>query len=759
MPFNSDVHIDHAAMDAQLEAGRSKFEARNQWMTDNVLRDARIEIKKANARFLKGFGDNATSEVWNKTVQLWWHRYASTVSKTYAKDPRGDTNSPRTSETITLVLGTFAAQLRSRDRNPAGEHEPVMLSTIQAGLLALLSKFTIVYPGRILSALDKRLIKDLFARLAKTGVWFKANALQNRPAQVHRLVALHEDHALLDPLARGDRRIVLDPSAARQPLFLQLKGADIMKAGAKLRPASSISIAERITKMGFVAGALQSLGGHALRRGMAEDLLQLGGEWSTGASHSTSLALGHSDASQRKDLASYYADNAVTGLLNAGASKLSDPAALHYADGPVKRTPIAAEAPTVDDDATRHWLTSRAKTDYQERNPDWSANRIATTAKTEALRIIKEAHLAGISPREQLGLTEDLQAIPKAGVNLSMPGVASAPDEANTLSDADTLDFFASNNIGSGVALADTTAKAIPENDTLCEDVLTHGLEGTDLTLVHLAAADEWDEKDAVVIGGPSHETMFMSTSELVEFFTAYNVVRKPRTQRAAIDIALYRRAGRNPPEFMLFECPKGCGFSTDDLWIMETMHVCRRPKIKYKDSGPPTAVLTASTDSTGSKLIYAASDSGSAPDAAHPSRQSFAASAPPPSFVLQRMTDGQGALSVGQPMHPSFPSVVPAKRAHDLTTADDSQMLAQGGTHTGNAQQPRKCVELPRTAKRPMPGCKVKSFVGQRELRLHLQIRTHGFSKEEATNKAAAVWKTATSPGWLALPEKTRQN
>nr|OQO24776.1 hypothetical protein B0A51_11737 [Rachicladosporium sp. CCFEE 5018] len=644
MPFNSDDHIDHAAMDAQLEAGRPKFEACNQWMTDNVLRDARIENKKANARFLKGFGDNATSEVWNKTVQLC------------------DTNSPPTGETITLVLGTSAAQLRSRDRNPAGEYEPVMLSTIQAGLLALLSKFTFVYPGWILSAPDKRLIKDLLARLAKAGVWFKANALQNRPAQVHRLVALHEDHALLDPLARGDRRIVLDP----------IRGS------------------------------------------------------------SASLPSTKGDASQRKGLASYYADNAVTGLLNARASKLSDPAALHYADGPVKRTPIAAEAPTVDDDATRHWLTSRAKTDYQERNPDWSAYRIATTAKTEALRIIKEAHLAGISPREHLGLTEDLEAIPKAGVNLSMPGVASAPDEANILSDADTLDFFASNNIGSGVALADTTAKAIPEVDTLCEDVLTHGLEGTDLRLVHLAAADEWDERDAVVIGGPSHETMFMSTFELVEFFTAYNVVRKPRTQRATIDIALYRRAGRNPPE---------------------------RPKIKYKDKGPPTAVFTASTDSTGSKLIYAASDFGSAPDAAHPSRQSFAASAPPPSFVLQRMTDGQGALSVGQPMHPSFPSVVPAKRAHGLTTADDSQMLAQGGPHTSNAQQPRKCVELPRMAKCPMPGCKVKSFVGQRELRLHLQTRTHGFSKEEATNKAAAVWKTATSPGWLALPEKTGQN
>ncbi|KAK6440673.1 hypothetical protein LTR95_003100 [Oleoguttula sp. CCFEE 5521] len=864
MAFNSDDHVDHAGYAAEANSAREKFQNRNQWMTDELLRDSRIENKKANTRFALGLENHGWSAHWTASVDLWWSRYDSTLTKAYGGgDPRGNTDNPPTGEGITLVLSTFAAQLRSPDRNAeTGEFEPVMLGTIQTGFLALMCKFSIKHPDWKPNSFERSLLRNMFARLVKEGIvrversqrlrsslplrsaiiilrrylvralaggvrspdglvndlliftllcatgaragdvasvrgeakfgshcilmedivlqvaghsanpvwadlrcqitvkWFKTNGLQTRPPQIHRLSALNEDHALLDPIcwilvhcrqrtllsadcplqtilnraaARGDRRIIFDPSAARQPLLLRLSPNDVygsaLADGAHLKPAPSEFLGSRITQMGFLAGALQPLGAHSLRRGTAEDLLALGNDWTTGATASSSIVLGHGDQSQRKGLTSYYADNATTELLNARTEKLitSPPSnMLEYDDGLTGRTPITAQAPTLQDDRERNWLYSETMTNLRKRQPHLSNADLKGHARSLAVRLNREAHLAGMSPRAYLEQMPD----PYINDPISAPAITptasilnaeetSAWDEQDPsmlATEGDTASFLASNNIGSGMALANVVASDI---NTICEDVLNY--EGTDLSQVHLAAAES--QETIRPDGEPmSHEVLSMGPQQLVQFFTAYNIIKKSGKQSDA-DLARYRREGKDSPQFMVYMCAKGCGYSSTDRYYVLVVHECKphnkivRPYRKKEDSGPD---LTRSIPTNAT--VYGRPES----------------------------TTGQAQL---------VPQILPSKRTHAMAGIDETENSSlprtespHDGAETG-AQKRR--IELPRMARCPYAasGCKAKAFTNQHDLRVHLRTRKHGYSDEDSAAKARELWEAAVSPGWLEAP------
>nr|OQO21592.1 hypothetical protein B0A51_12078 [Rachicladosporium sp. CCFEE 5018] len=850
MAFNSDDHIDHAALQAQQDASRQKFADRNQWMTDNILKEARIQNKAANTKFTLGLEDHGASAAWNARVDLWWFRYESTLSKAYVNDPRGDMSNNPSGDGISLVLSTFAAQLRSRDRNQSGDLEPVMLSTIQCGFLALMSKFTIKYPNWKLTACERRLIRNMFGRLVKQGIvrsersqrlcsslplrsvnilirrylvralndgvrspdglvhdlliftllcatgaragdlasvkgeaafgshcilmedivlqvagrdpnpgwadvrcqitvkWFKTNSLQTRAPQVHRLSALHEDQAVIDPLvwlivhcrqrnllpigsslqtilnqaaARGDRRIVFSSASARQPLLLRLPPNEVggSAVGAHASPAASEFLGSRITQIGFLAGALQPLGGHSLRRGVAEDLLALGIQWTTGADVAASVALGHGDKSQRKGLTSYYADNAVTGLLNARSDKLLTPITsntLEYDDGLTKRTPITAQAPTLEDERERGWLYNQVMDKLMSHQPHVSRQNLASQARSDAMRLNREAHLAGMSLRAYFG--QKLAPQHSNGMEIASPSMTPDADASAegtltwdqhepsaVVSEEDISAFLADNNIGSGLALANVPAVA--DVNTLCDDVLQDS--GPDLSQLPLAAAHTEDAGHPTIeVGGVSHEVLSMKVPELVQFFTSYNIIKKARNQ-TSLDLANYRRVGKNPPQFMLYKCIKGCGYSSDDWYQVLTEHECKsdkvvrtfQPRRKDEISGP---VLTRSNATIAE--------------------------------------DGQLAREF-----------LPTKRTHAMV--EGVPIPQSDSPNAGAAEGPQqKRVALPTMARCPEPGCLVKAFTVQTALRLHLRTRKHGYSNEESAAKAREVWENAGSPGYLLVPQ-----
>nr|OQO31187.1 hypothetical protein B0A51_01566 [Rachicladosporium sp. CCFEE 5018] len=866
MAFNSDDHVDHAGYAAQADNARQKFAARTQWMTDELLRDSRIENKKANTKFALGLENHGISAAWNAAVELWWSRYEATLTKSYVDDRRGDMSSLPTGDGITLVLSTFAAQLRSRDRNQSGDLEPVMLGTIQTGFLALMSKFNIKYPGWKLDSYERTKIKNMFARLVKEGIvriersqrlrsslplrsaniilrrylvralsdgvrspdglvndmliftllcttgaragdvasvkgeaafgshciriedvelrvaghelnpgwsdvrcqitvkWFKTNELQTRPPQVHRLSALSSEHAVLDPLcwllvhfrqrllllfdsvqtilsraaARGDRRIILAPSAAKQPLFLKLSPHDTFGSAvasrAEIKPAPSEFLGSRVTQIGFLAGALQSLAsGHSLRRGTAEDLLALGDEWSTGATSSASTVLGHADKSQRKGLTSYYADSATTGLLNARSDKLLTDLhsnTLQYDNGVTKRTPIATQAPTWETDRERGWLHHGVITELKNRQPQAGQQTLKNQARAITIRVIREAHLAGLSPRVYVGQKIDLDALQHLSTDLDS-GLAISPvvpdmstedtagwddeEPSALITEGDTTDFLASNNIGSGTALADLSP--VPDISTLCEDMLND--PGTDISRAHLAVMEsEGESLPTAESGTAAHAVLSMTAPELVQFFSAYNVIKKMHRQPAS-DLARYSQPGKDPPQFMVYHCPKGCGFSSEDWHIARVDHECKQPKIvrpyrsrQDRGLGPD---LTRSMETN---TVYGVSETLAGPQLA--------------------------------------PLALPAKRTHLLISGSEpgpsllpSDSLNDGAT----TKPPKKRIELPRMVRCPEPGCKTKPFLSQHQLRTHLRRRTHAYSNDESAAVARELWEKAESPGWLEAP------
>nr|OQO23932.1 hypothetical protein B0A51_11562 [Rachicladosporium sp. CCFEE 5018] len=789
MAFNSSDAVDHAELDAQDEAARTKFAARNQWMTENVLHEARVENKTATAKFFKRFNDNGASAGWNREVELWWRRYESIMVKAYgAGDARRDTSNSPTGETLTLVLGTFAAQLRSAR---CGDVASVAKEPGFGSNCVLVEDIVLCVAGETLSP------DWTDVRGSITIKWFKGNKHQKRPPKVHEMLALQAKHALLDPLCwllvhyqhrgilqgslqsildraalRGDRRIVVNPTAARQPLLLHLTERDILRDGADLKPATSMYLCDRVTQMGLAAGALQRLGGHALRRGVAEDLVAVGNEWTAGTSHAASIALGHNNISERNGLTDHYANIAVTGMLNARASKLltappgaNTPDLLSYAEGLTKRTPIAAQPYTADSGRERRWLESRAAAEQKALHPDWSKKRSYTAARGNALSTLRESQLAGLSPREHLGLAQGLQSSTGPSPDIAEPSLAlaaamkgskptdtltgsttgwAAPDPASATSEAttdwkesesnaalseeDANDFLMSNNIGSGMPLTDVP---VPDIDAICEQVLTTSIARTDLSQVHLAAADS-DEPDIAPADGLDHEVLHMPGDQIVEFFTGFNIIKRAAQNQSVQDLALYRRAGRDEPSFMMYKCPRGCGYANEDRYMVEVKHNCstKFPKIVFahpnaaKDD-PDGAVFQPLPSLTGSKLDSAESDLGE--------------------------ISGNAESHV----HGGQSRMIPTKRAHDLTVKQHPPPSTHSpSTQAPNdMQQPQKRVQLPRMARCPVPGCKVKAFVSQGDLRIHLKTRTHGFSDAEATAKAREVWEHAESPGYLAVP------
>ncbi|OQO05955.1 hypothetical protein B0A48_10051 [Cryoendolithus antarcticus] len=522
------------------QQSHQKFVARNQWLTDQaLLQDARVQNKRVNAEFRHGLFDHSRPAKWNTRMDGMWTRYTATLIEAYGnQDSRGDVNSPPTGDTITLVLSTYASQSKGRDRGPDGAALPIMLGTLQTGFVALLAKFAVKYPGWKPTDLGQSVICNLITRLAKEG------------------------------LVRTER-------SQRIRISLPLRSA--------------------LTMMGFIAVALQPLGGHALRRGLAADMKDLGHEWTTGTGHRASLALGHNHMSERKGLTDYCADNTIAGLLNARAANLPMPKKqtsadmLQDLDSMTKRTAFTTQPLAPQDERDRAWLHMRARDDLKARDPTLNTGKLRTRAEEVALRMIKEAHASGLPPRMYLERSAN------SGLPSPNPPQLEGDEEPAAVDDMVEEDdsglsvsvaegeldaFLGSYNIGSGVSISNVIDKTVQDVDRLCDHVLEHGTQGTDWSSIHIELAQDDDECVAEPLEGVPHDALLMQAPQLIAFFTSYNIIRKPGKGAASIDLTHYRRLGKDEPKFMVFKCPKGCGVESQSLYYIEKLHECKRTKI-----------------------------------------------------------------------------------------------------------------------------------------------------------------------------------
>nr|OQO22021.1 hypothetical protein B0A51_13227 [Rachicladosporium sp. CCFEE 5018] len=708
MPFNSDDALDQGALGALVARASTKGLTQTDWMTEKALQDSRAENKLRNTKFALGLEDHGVSLHWHTQVQCWWNRYATTLKESYgAETTRGNTDNPPTREGITLVLSTWAKHLRSSDRNEkTGEPEQIMISTLQGGLLALLSRFTVKYPDWKLSDVDKRAIRNMFGDLARQGLvrtersqrirsslpvtsaaiilrrfivnsleqgvwspdafvsanllftvlcttgarggdlttpdgeksvrkdqhvqirdlklyvsgtsmqpiwtdlrgqivvkWFKTNNLQTRPPQVHELTALNGT-ALLDPLVwiivcfhrrgllsgtvesilraaarRPDRRIVPDPVGAEQPLFLGTGTRGMLQGPAISGPADSRHARQTMNHIGKMSGALQNLGSHSLRRGVAEDLLHLGSEFTMGTTTSASKVLGHSDRSERKGLTDHYASAATTNLLNQRVAKflpvipgtgaappLTD--LLGLPGGERLTTPITSLPLTHEDRRQQKRLRIEVQAQIRVQDPSLTKNQLYTRARQKTARTVREAALRGTSiaelgpplPGSAPGASQTGTLLDPYTISEDLPDLTSDHDTSDdeSMIDPGLESFQTAINMGTGHALRDAVFNQPEDMNALYEDMMSSRAAVTPTPALCRAVASE-----ETADHGPG-DVLSMTAQQLVDHFSTYNVIRRPRDSpgsRSNVSLDRYRFLGRDEPTYQVYYCPEACGF------------------------------------------------------------------------------------------------------------------------------------------------------------------------------------------------------